>query len=493
MHIDFAAVPSLLSDLSSYLHGKEPAFIKELTPPLRVLVLYTIARVGWIILLIGPVLVGILLIEPPLALLRKIAPWATQNHLQLFARMYVRVELLSTALGLPPTGVSQNEAAAKSGRYRPPARGAMAGRPQSLGTARYWIRFFVQVPVVTAIHGTTFLGALIRFFAPRRIANVAAWLAVLAYLRWLPRIPILFKEIRQHLPDISLGAVVAATTIMVLIYVGVGSDIRGRAELNKNASFECRKTLHTCQSMMTEAADLLAYLRRCSAESFRYFPSNPTLKTLTGRADLVWRGSGITHLGASGEQLRTWWPSHIHMHAYIPMISPFGPTRPIEKDLQYTARTADARRELDRLDAIAESFEKALSELDRNGFAFKLNDVLFYRHRRLLNYLRRYQLASITARNSFLGDDDLCFPTSQPPEVLTPEYWSDLSAAPTSDLDLLDACESLSMQLQDTVQQARLRHWQLAVAEQYLTTLSLIVQKTLRPATAERIRQAIGK
>jgi hypothetical protein len=497
VRIDVSALQGALSSFLAFLHNQEPTFIRQLALPLRLAALYSITRIAWVAFLLALAIVFTMVVRPTLSILRSSARWGNDERLTALARIYVRIEAFAMALGMPPTAIPQDEMPEEPHQYSPRRWEWITVRPQAIGGLRYLLWYFIHSPFVVAFRSLSLIRVTIRYLAPRRMINIVAWLAVLTYVGLLPQGLQLLQEIHfgDFIQKITLAHILAAGSIVVLLYVAIGSDIRGRAELNKNASFECRKTLHACQSMLEQAANILAFMRRCFIEELRYYPSVSGLQELTGRTDLVWHGSGIAPKRIPRAVLRRWWwnTAFLDPAAQHPMLFPASHTRPLAHDTSYAARTLAIRASLNDLDTMATSFEKALTKLDNSGFSFKLRDVLSKRHLRILVYLERYHLGSITARNSLLPKDALCFPEDESSEILSTDIWSELNDTADSDVTLIGAYDSLSQLIHQTARKARFKHWQMAVAEQYLRSLSWAIQKTLRPTVAERLRQAIGK
>ncbi len=86
---------------------------------------------------------------------------------------------------------------------------------------------------------------------------------------------------------------------MALIYAAlVNSDVRGRAEVNKNASVACRTALLKSVRSLKDIAEQLTNIRTLGLVRLRAFPTEADLAQFSGRPDLVWSGTRLLPEGA---------------------------------------------------------------------------------------------------------------------------------------------------------------------------------------------------
>jgi hypothetical protein len=91
-----------------------------------------------------------------------------------------------------------------------------------------------------------------------------------------------------QLPNVQLSTVIAALTLVVLVFALANSDIRGRAELNKVASVECRLMLHRSVRPLLRMSEAMEAHAAARFDRFADFPTRETAQLLLGRVDLVW-------------------------------------------------------------------------------------------------------------------------------------------------------------------------------------------------------------
>lgn len=490
MGVDLSWAPAAqqqVENLHSWLLQVEPAILRGSPLPLRVLVLWFIATIGTGMLLALPVLLG----EAAAAAAHRVARLAATNsapHLiDLLARLTVQLERVIRRYGLElPLGEKYGYAA--RGDIQP---FLFADLPARSPRASHLLAFFAAAVVVPILTLGTLAAALIREIVGQALRfsaiNLLAWTAVMWHLDWLA--PIASRAARLALPDIALTQVVALATVLVVIYAAVGSDLRGRIEINKTASVEVRKALLSAHKPLGEIADSINGSYRLLVAHAREFPRPQWLAKVTGDPSSRWRFNTIDHPDR-------WFRQRPLIAALAAELEAGGPHGERERDIFANALDRERTETTERLAVLIEHLGEATDQVDElarmiadAGYESKLSAVLpgsaTYAWTHLTNARFALELVqSMALPGASEWDRRYC-----PSLSIAKEEWA--SADTAEERDSAAAYTAQLIRLATRSVHADL--WQLAVTEHRVRMLRSAILSMLDPRPFERLRQAVHK
>jgi hypothetical protein len=468
-----------------WLHRIEPSWVQDQPLFLRVLLYYLAALIALTVLVMLIWGTGYLVIAAVSRVLEAAATGLLFDAADIVAIPYVRVRTLGAG------SLLSKPVRFKSRRSPPPGIEPLdLPDPLPLNGAVRVLRAFTMLAGFLSIALPTILFLTVRAMLRPRMVTFCALLLALWFADLLS--PLLAAVGRVKIGDINLSVVVAAGTLLAILYAALNSDIRGRAELNKTASLACRTALHSSTNAMLDCADSLRAIREAAVRQLSRFPTNEELEQLTGRDDLHWGLLGPLPREAGGlnHQLRA-----------MPFLQRPA-VREFADEVLATSRTrahegrslimeGDVRDHVETLRDSSRRIAEKLDELHENGFTGKLDRVLGQGGTALL------ATAYWTAFGATIAQD-VYTPDGEPGTagILNDwqrREWAMLAGADPDDPRLRLACQYLHHQLRTVVRARHKALWRMAVIEYQLRHLVAKIDKTLSPRLIERVRQAFGK
>jgi hypothetical protein len=294
MNVSWSQVEQWLDVAHDWLIQIEPEPLRQAPLPVRLAVLWAIMAVASGTLKAMPSALGEVAAIGTHRLARRVATHSAPVFIDLLAALTVRLERLIRRYGLDlqfgeryvtPDDVADNEPSSVGNLPAGPPR---ASHP----VAKIGAGAFLALLMLAEILAATLRWMARLAFRPS-FTNLVAWTAVLWYVGWFA--PLAAWADRLTVPAVPLTQVIAVLTIAVLAYATLGSDLRGRSEINKTASVEIRKVLLAAQQPLSRVADALEETRTIVAAYARQFPDPAWLAQAFGDGDCRWRLNTIDH------------------------------------------------------------------------------------------------------------------------------------------------------------------------------------------------------
>lgn len=326
--------------------------------------------------------------------------------------------------------------------------------------------------------------------------------ALVLCLWFYDQIPYVWSAFTSFVVNLGLtipqaSTVIATGTLIVIIYAALNSDVRARAEANKNASVECRAALLRLSDDLLELADDLIEVRESALSNIRIFPTEEEIERFTGRDDLVWRGATIvpedvSRIPPSVSRFyrRSDLFDRIAHKLEIDVTAPFGKGYP---------RTRAADRALADAEIRADAILAELSSLRKSGAILKLDRVLTSLGEEYLLEMaeKRFKLPEMRElldrdsvpwwRGTFTTESfELEFLEHRFVELM-------LGDVNSSDGTLLGATDLLTIEVRKTQQGMLDAVWESGLIAAQLLWIATFVNASLQPGAIERTRQAFGK
>jgi len=319
------------------------------------------------------------------------------------------------------------------------------------------------------------------------LINAIAWTLVLWHLEGVAPL----VKLAIDFPAIPASQIVAGLTITALVYAVLGSDLRGRAEINKTASVEVRAALLSALKPLEHLAESLWSIREVVAAFERRFPDSRWLTDFADDPRCSWQFNTVDHPDRWFRQV-----PHIAMILTVLVESRATfessdpePPRASSKPMDETAATEHLATFYTRMVEADSRIQKIFEEIVEKGYSHKLTTVLpgpvGHAWTHLVSCHFHRGLAESLPLATQPKWDGLYLPDHEELRAL----WR--SAETSSERDIAAAETAHAIRRANSAAQAHL--WQLAVTEKRIRVLIDAIEAMLSPRLLERLRQAIHK
>lgn len=373
-------------------------------------------------------------------------------------------------------------------------RSSQASAPWPMHPALYGLRvsavFFGGILAGTLFFATEF----VRWLTRLRIVNMLVVLVVIDLSGLAgPAFKLLSK---LHVSNVSLSTMLTIGSLITLVYVLANSDVRGRAESNKNASVQCRNVLHSNTKSMLAMANTLRSLRLAAKRRLEHFPTMSEVNELVSRQDLGWRSGYILPVDANlfPHPIRFYYP--FNRATFQECITEFiGPRYQLWWEDSSRLESDELAELINFITDTAEELESHIDELYTLGIAIKLEPVLGLIGSGLMSALRyeHFGTHAIDEIRKIGSPEWLTHLLGESQVEAIRARWVNLEHVSPDSSALRSECRTLTHTLRYVLRRIHEVYWDAAVTENRLMRLSARIDRTLEPPALERIRQFFGK